>query len=311
MRKRFVSHVVASVIVSVVALAPTANSQTVPETASDHRPGDVVTDHGVGAVVPQPGHEIRAEAILADGSIQEFGIRTALDGRVTLLHFGDESAQAARPGDQLSEGGTPAATSPAPCDDNAYSVGADKVTSNFSWMFKISSTPSYLDQTGTKNDLKAGTDNITSAFNDCGRADNVSATNSYAQDTTMNVNITSSATCETPDDYSVVTFGDLSGSSVDPLAVECTDVESGSIVASDVKFEGNLYTWTLEPGSNCSGSKWDVESVMTHERGHSFGLEHVAESSHPYLTMSKRIRPCSVGARTLGLGDMLGLEALY
>jgi hypothetical protein len=70
-------------------------------------------------------------------------------------------------------------------------------------------------------------------------------------------------------------------------------------------------TWVANPGSNCSG-KADIESVMTHERGHTFGLNHVDKVAHPWLTMRQGNKWCSnLWARTLGLGDMKGLEEIY
>jgi len=49
---------------------------------------------------------------------------------------------------------------------------------------------------------------------------------------------------------------------------------------------------------------------MTHERGHTFGLDHVGTQSsdtHSELTMYPSVKPCNDSHRTLGLGDMLGL----
>jgi hypothetical protein len=51
---------------------------------------------------------------------------------------------------------------------------------------------------------------------------------------------------------------------------------------------------------------------VTHERGHTFGLGHVSESSHARLTMSYRSNgPCQGSERSLGLGDWKGLCGNY
>ena len=49
---------------------------------------------------------------------------------------------------------------------------------------------------------------------------------------------------------------------------------------------------------------------MTHEMGHVYGLGHTG-SGHANLTMQHVLRPCSTYARTLGLGDWLGLKKMY
>jgi hypothetical protein len=58
--------------------------------------------------------------------------------------------------------------------------------------------------------------------------------------------------------------------------------------------------------------RYDLESTVTHERGHTFGLGHVSESNHGNLTMSSASNgACQFSERTLGRGDVLGLANKY
>lgn len=95
------------------------------------------------------------------------------------------------------------------------------------------------------------------------------------------------------------------------LAVTCTWFDTGtrSAVESDVRFN-RKHRWYATRPAGCSG-RFGIQAVMTHERGHTFGLGHVSEQSHGRLTMSTRIRACEEGPKTLGRGDVRGLRAKY
>ena len=49
--------------------------------------------------------------------------------------------------------------------------------------------------------------------------------------------------------------------------------------------------------------------VMTHERGHTYGIDHETASSA--LTMYPIIKACDFSRRTLGKGDLNGLLNIY
>jgi hypothetical protein len=84
------------------------------------------------------------------------------------------------------------------------------------------------------------------------------------------------------------------------------------IYEADIRLnKGDGVDWTAEITNSCSG-RYDVEGVMTHERGHHFGMNHVREDLHPYQTMSGFIEGPSQGSeRSLGRGDAKGLNEKY
>ncbi len=194
-----------------------------------------------------------------------------------------------------------AGIAPAPCDDPAHKeLGGRWLNGSYSWAFNASSTPSYLGRAAVRDVLKKSFSNITSARNDCGLPDNVSATHTYLSATAIR------ARCNRRDFQNVIGFHRLE---FGVLAVTCYWIANNRIVEADIQINSRE-RWSLSL-SDCVDELM-LEATMTHEAGHVFGLDHVAERRHGRLTMSPFLNgPCQVSEATLGLGDVLGLEALY
>jgi len=203
---------------------------------------------------------------------------------------------------RLGSGAEPAAIQAAlpACSDTAFNKEGAKQGGTYKWSFKASSTPSYLTKSAVAAALQQSLSNMTNEHNDCGRPDTVSATHQYLGTTSRAPN------CGAPDGVNVIGFASL-GNGI--LAVTCYWTSGSRIVEADVKISPAV-TWALSL-TGCH-NKPLLQSTMTHEAGHVFGLAHVGESKHGRLTMSPYIDGmCEDNETTLGLGDMLGLESLY
>jgi hypothetical protein len=193
-----------------------------------------------------------------------------------------------------------ASASPAPCRDKAYKLAGGKWTKTLKWSFRASSTPSGLTRAAARSTIQRAFSNIVNARNDCGRSDRVDAKASYLGSTA------SKPSCKVMDGKNVVGFRKLP---TDTLARTCWWTINGRIVEADIQINSTV-RWATSLAS-CRNA-FMLEAVMTHEVGHAFGLGHVGEAKHGRLTMSTRLDgPCNNQEATLGLGDMLGLEALY
>jgi len=266
--------------------------------------GKVVRDYALGATVGPRGTAVFADAH-GDLGYQEFGIETRTDGSVVFHLVGNESN-----GDGASnvDDGS-GSSSPGACNDSAYNLDSYEESDQHQWRIKTSSLPGYLDATTTIESIRDGVRNITNAYNDCGRSDFVGATADYLGSTSASANIDSDGNCVgyfSKDEINVADFGYIKSGYV---GWACSWYALGELHESDIRF-ASRETWTNNPGSSCSG-KYDIASVATHERGHTFGLNHVSEADHAHLTMSTKIPKCSENPRTLGLGDMYGLEQKY
>jgi hypothetical protein len=187
------------------------------------------------------------------------------------------------------------------CTDTAHRFEGGHQARTYRWSFKSSTTPAGMNTNATLAILKKSFSNITGANNNCGRPDNVSATHQYLGTTSIKPN------CNRPDGHNVIGFGHL-GFGI--LAVTCFWIRGGRITEADMKITTGE-RWALSM-KGCRGDMVLLESTITHEAGHVFGLDHVGEMKHGRQTMSPYIDgPCENNETTLGLGDMLGLEQMY
>jgi hypothetical protein len=221
-----------------------------------------------------------------------------------------------------TDGGSLVASAPASpglhgtgCGQGTYVTRSAYQKHTFTWVINVDSVPSYLDRDGTESAIEQATATVARAQTPCPIDGNDRATppvTIYSGPTHRHANVTPNVECfpsSRSDGISVVSFGELPA---DVVAVTCTYRHRGDIWQSDVMLSDAPGAFTLDPGDGLCVDSYDLQAVMTHERGHSFGLGHVPESpGTDELTMSSFMGRCDTSARTLGVGDVLGLRRIY
>lgn len=280
--------------VGLAALAVPANAA-----APTYAPGDVVTVDGATVTAPAPGNAVAMTIDRIDATSTTLVVSTDADGTVSV----DSGADVVAPDD--TTGG-----SPDKCNDPAYSlINGASWPGTYEWNFRRSTTPNELTKGQATRALKQSADNITGADNNCGIADQVSATNSYEGNTSQPSDVNAVPACAAvPGSQNVTEFGDILGTGI--LAATCTysTGTNGDITDADVRINTDFEWWV----SGACTTAYGLKAVMTHEYGHAYGVGHVDEANHGNLTMSTNINgPCSNFEQNLGEGDILALEDLY
>ena len=194
------------------------------------------------------------------------------------------------------------------CGDSAYKFlgPAAAWRQPLAWSFRASSTPSNLSTSAVLAIIKKSFRNVTTSRNDCGMADQVSATSSYLGTTSRKPGVSSTGTCTGQDGHNVVGFGPLGAYY---SGYTCIWWIGDEIVEMDMRLDTDT-NWALSL-SGCQ-AELVMEALVTHEVGHAYGLAHVSETKHGRQTMSVYIDDlCENQESTLGRGDVLGLQALY
>jgi Matrixin len=267
----------------------------------------VITDHGAGTVLPDPGEGVYTEVLTTTGA-QELEVTHYRDGTVEFEHVGNDSGDDEAASGPASSRELVARGSPGECADPAFNSLGYRVSQGLGYRFNRSTTPRNLSDAAVIKAIRRGGANVTGTESTCHLGDRVPATLGYEGRTGLSANVTEDGRCVGNDGVNVASFGDLPNF----LAVTCVFFRNGEVLSSDLHINKGDYRWTTKPGSRSCRRMWDVEAVVTHERGHTFGLGHVAEDSHRNLTMSPIINgTCQSSERTLGRGDVLGLDSKY
>ncbi len=271
----------------------------------------IISDAGVGSVLPERGRGVHAESLTTAGA-EVLQIEHLTDGTVVLDDVGSEVGGGDDSSIQLM------ASSPGECQDTAFLQLSFRLYANENWFFNRSTTPPELGVLAAEDELRRGGTNIASVRNNCGYPDGVGFGMSYQGDTSRGTGIDAQGNCTDYDGFSVVAFGDLPAEpNKITLGGACQSYFKrqdawDELAESNIKLNKKDATWTTDAASDSCVKRFGVEPVMTHERGHTFGLDDLSEADHANLTMSGMINgPCQFSENTLGRGDASGLNVKY
>lgn len=273
----------------------------------------VSSPEGLQAMVPEVGTTLSIEEMYPDGAIV-FEVTTDESGEISYASDADDSEADPAP--------RPAPTLPPECNQSAYNTLDRKEYGTYNVWIGDGDFPGSLTRTEFQTKVINSLENIVQAKNDCNLGDSVDATGAAAgwsdYESDMSATSCGDGSADGRDHTSVWDAGNIDGTEgkSSPVARTCawtapTAGIKNDLLEADVRFNITDYNWTISPNVEQCDDKYDVVSVGTHEAGHVFGMAHVSEADYPWMTMSTNSHKCNSSARTLGKGDILGLESIY
>ena len=263
--------------------------------------GRTVRAHGVSVVVPPAGLTAAGEGVSRDGDV--IGLTVTNTGHGVTASSGRVRAHAA------GAGAAPRTSSPPACQDRTFDLEGHHWKTAYRFHLHLAKMPGRYHAKTVVRQVKAANHHLRTGDNTCGRPRIDTPGAGYLGRTSSHPNIQvdgSTVGCGRYNTVNVVGFADLPGNL---LGWTCFWwVDGGRIDAADVVMDTGPALTTHLPDA-CT-DRWDFEGAVTHEMGHVYGLGHTG-SGHANLTMQHVLRPCSTYARTLGLGDWLGLKKMY
>lgn len=251
---------------------------------------DLTLANGAARVrVPARGETVAASVLTVAGEDQLVASR-APNGMVTVSRAASATRAATASG----------------CTSNAFVKLGYRWTTAYGWAYNPRNAPASVAGAAAAA-LQRATTNMTAGRDDCGIASTPRVAQRYLGSTSLGTGITAAGSCQTNDGKSVTAWMSVNLAGV--LAGTCTWSKGGVAQSSDVVIN-TRYQWTVR-SAGCRGA-YDLTGVMTHERGHTFGLGHpAATAANEGLTMYPAVASCDFSKRTLGKGDLSGLLAIY
>lgn len=260
--------------------------------------GRVVTDGRVSVVVPPPGMSVAGEGVSRRGESRSLQV-TNTGTTVRAVSGTGSGATHARVTRRAASA----------CHDRTFHLEGHRWRSSLRFRINLKKLPSRYSRGTVIKQIRAANGNMRKGHNSCGKPRLKTPASHYLGRTSARPNINPSASavgCGKANTKNVVGFGNLPGGL---LGWTCYWwFGSGRMGAADIMIDTSRSLVTHLPAS-CS-NKWDFEGIVTHEWGHAYGMGHTG-GGHPNLTMQHSARACSQYARTLGMGDWLGMRKMY
>lgn len=276
--------------------------------------GTIALPDGRTFAVPAPGESVMASSSAAPGAPELAEVVIANTGTGGVAVRIDEtwsgSAPAVRREQARSAAASAAASAPAAPAATAAATTKCTSTANARNPYRWSSTVQwYYNESGQKSSyakdaLRKAANAWTGTIASCDRTVTSSARNSYVRLATQVPGLTDKGGCSKSNGYSVVGWGKLPSGT---LGVTCVWYDGNGVAKESDQRYATSYKWSST--TTCSGARFDTQAVATHEWGHLYGLGHVKTGTGQVMEPSGGY--CDTGSRTLGLGDMTGIAAIY
>jgi hypothetical protein len=261
--------------------------------------GRVVTDGRVSVTVPPPGMSVAGEGVGRRGEVRALrvtntgtSVRVVREGRLSAR--GSGAAGVARRADKPA------------CKDRTFHLEHHTWAKALRYHVNLGKMPKRMNGKTVVHQIRVANGNMRRGRNSCGRPRITAPASHYLGRTSKRPNITAGGpSCGRANGLNVVGFASLPQ---DLLGWTCYWYIGRHMVGTDMLLDNGPSLVTRLP-HGCSRS-WDFEGTVTHEWGHAYGMAHTGDG-HGNLTMQHLLRPCSTYARTLGLGDWLGMKKMY
>lgn len=272
--------------------------------------GTVALPDGRTFTVPAPGESVIATSSAVPGAPELADVVVANTGAGGVAVRIDEAWSGSAPAvrqeqarsDAASAAAAPAATAAAStkCTNDDYVRNPYRWSGTVQWYYNQSGQKS----TYAKDALRKAANAWTGTISSCDRTVNSTARNDYVRLATQAPGLTDKGGCAKSNGYSVVGWGKLPSGT---LGVTCVWYDGNGIAKESDQRYATSYKWSST--DTCTGARFDTQAVGTHEWGHLYGLGHVKTGTGQVMEPSGGY--CDTGSRTLGLGDLTGIGAIY